>query len=161
MLLLTFVRTNELIGARWNEINERDAQWVIPAERMKMRRSHIVPLSKQVLTIINELKEFRGSSEYLFPSQINPKNTMSDSTILGAIKRLGYQDKTTGHGFRALAMSTIKEKLHYRHETIDRQLAHAPENKIVAAYDRAEFLDERKVMMQEWADFVDAMEQKK
>ena len=156
MLLLTFVRTKELINAKWEEFNEDDAIWIIPAERMKMRRPHLVPLSKQVLEILEQLKQFRGSSDFIFPSQIDSERSMSNNTILGAIKRLKFNDKTTGHGFRALAMSTIKEKLGYRHEVIDRQLAHAHENKIVAAYDRAQFLDDRKRMMQEWSDFIDA-----
>jgi len=155
MLLLTFVRTSELINAKWEEFDEDEAMWVIPAERMKMRRPHMVPLSRQVLGILQELKKYRGESAFVFPNQINRSRSMSNNTILGAIKRLEYSDKTTGHGFRALAMSTIKEKLGYRHEVIDRQLAHAHENKIVAAYDRAQFLDDRKKMMQEWADFVD------
>ena len=154
MLLLTFVRTSELIKAKWEEIDEASATWMIPAERMKMRRPHIVPLSKQVLAILQELKQFRGESDYIFPNQTKRGETMSNNTVLGAIKRIGYKEKTTGHGFRALAMTAIKENLHYRHEVIDRQLAHARENKIVAAYDRAEFLAERRKMMQEWADFV-------
>jgi integrase len=156
MLLLTFVRTSELINARWEEFDLDQAEWIIPAERMKMRRAHTVPLSKQVLIILEQLKKYGGDSGFVFSSQIGAKKGMSNNTILGAIRRMGYKDKTTGHGFRALAMSTIKEKLGYRHEVIDRQLAHAPENKIVAAYDRAKFLDERKKMMQEWADFIDA-----
>lgn len=82
---------------------------------------------------------------------------MSNGAILMALKRLGYQNKMTGHGFRALAMSTIKERLGYRHEVVDRQLAHAQKDKIASAYDRAQFLAERKVMMQEWADYLDAV----
>lgn len=155
-LILTFVRTGELINARWNEFDLENAEWIIPAERMKMKRPHIVPLAIQSIEILKELKQLNPHSELVFPNQIDNKKPMSNNTILFAIKRLGYNDKTTGHGFRALAMSTIKEKLGYRHEVIDRQLAHAPENKIVAAYDRAKFLDERKKMMQEWADFVNA-----
>jgi integrase len=155
MLLLTFVRTGELIYARWEEFDEAEASWYIPAERMKKRRPHIVPLSRQVLEILKELKKFRGESGFLFPSQVKHNATMSNNTVLGAIKRMGYKGKTTGHGFRALAMTALKEKLNYRHEVIDRQLAHAHKNKIVAAYDRAEFLDERRKMMQDWADFVD------
>ncbi len=156
MLLLTFVRTSELLKARWEEIDETSATWIIPSERMKKRRDHIVPLSKQVLEILKELKGSQSASDYLFPNQAKATGTMSENTILGAIERMGYKEKTTGHGFRALAMTTLKEKLNYRHEVIDRQLAHAPENKIIAAYDRAEFLDERRKMMQEWADFVES-----
>ncbi len=151
------MRTSELIHATWDEFNIKDAEWIIPAERMKMKRPHIVPLSKQVLMLLKELEQFRGDSKFVFPSQINSSRPISNNTILSALGSLGYKGKTTGHGFRALAMSTIKEKLGYRHEVIDRQLAHAPENKIVAAYDRAQFLDERKKMMQEWADYIDSI----
>ncbi len=158
LLMLTFVRTSELIKASWSEFDLKNAEWIIPAERMKMRRPHIVPLSKQALKILSELKNLNMYSDLVLPNQWDNKKPMSNNTILFAIRRLGYKDKTTGHGFRALAMSTIKEKLGYRHEVIDRQLAHAPANKIVAAYDRAQFLDERKKMMQEWSDFIDAQQ---
>lgn len=155
LMLLTFVRTGELIGAKWSEINLDEAVWIIPAERMKMRNEHIVPLSTQAIALITQLKPLTGQRQYVFPNQARPSDHMSNNTILGALKRLGYKGKMTGHGFRALAMSTIKEKLGYRHEVVDRQLAHAPRNKVDAAYDRARFMDERKVMMQEWADYLD------
>lgn len=158
LLMLTFVRTNELINARWEEIDFENAQWTIPAERMKTRKPHIVPLSKQVLAIFRELKDMNGHREFVFPNQVNPRKTMSDSTILRGLYQLGYKGKLTGHGFRATAMSTIQEKLGYRYEVVDRQLAHAPKTKIQAAYDRAKFLDERTAMMQEWADFLDECE---
>ncbi len=157
LMLLTFVRTGELINATWGEFNLDNAEWIIPAERMKMRRPHVVPLSKQALEILKELKSLNGDVPFVFPGQVNPKQTMSNNTILFALKRMGYQGKMTGHGFRALAMSAIKEQLGYRHEVVDRQLAHAPANKIIAAYDRAKFLDERKKMMQEWADYISAL----
>jgi len=160
LLMLTFVRTNELIGARWDEIHLDEAEWSIPADRMKMRRPHIVPLSKQVVAILEEQKNLQGFGAYVFPNQVNSKKHMSNCTILGAIKRLGYKGQMTGHGFRALAMSTIKEKLGYRHEVIDRQLAHAPRNRVDAAYDRAMFLDDRKIMMQSWADYLDKIVEK-
>ena len=156
-MMLTFVRTGELIKAQWHEIDEQNAVWEIPAERMKMRRPHIVPLSKQALAIIQELKTYKGAGDHLFPSQIKPRNHMSNNTILKALERMGYKGRMTGHGFRALAMSTIKEKLKYRHEVVDRQLAHAQRNKIDAAYDRAQFLDDRTIMMQEWADYLDSI----
>lgn len=156
LLMLTFVRTSELINARWDEIDFDEKQWEIPAERMKMRRPHIVPLSKQSLAILAELKTINGNREFVFASLAKPRKCMSNNTILKALERMGYKGKATGHGFRALAMSTIKEKLGYRHEVIDRQLAHAPHNKVDAAYDRAQFLDERKKMMQKWADYIDS-----
>ncbi|MFH1158440.1 MAG: integrase arm-type DNA-binding domain-containing protein [Pseudomonadota bacterium] len=159
MLMLTFVRTTELIESTWDEFDFEENLWTIPAERMKMRKSHIVPLSRQVLEILKEQKEECGhlNTNFVFPSQIRPIKPMSNNTILFAIKRLGYQGRMTGHGFRALAMSSIKEKLNYRHEVVDRQLAHGHRNKVTAAYDRAQFIDERKVMMQEWADYLDSI----
>lgn len=157
LLMLTFVRTGEMIGAKWDEINLNEAEWVIPAERMKMRRPHIVPLSKQAVAVFNEQKKLTGQWEWVFPNQAHPHRHMSNNTVLSALKRLGYKGRMTGHGFRALAMSTIKEKLGYRHEVVDRQLAHAPRNKVDAAYDRAQFLPERRKMMQQWADYLDAI----
>lgn len=155
ILMLTFVRTSELIEAKWPEINLDEKQWLIPAERMKMRRAHIVPLSDQVCQLLREQKELAGKWEWVFPSQPNPRTHMSNMTILKALGNLGYKGRMTGHGFRALAMSTIKERLGYRHEVIDRQLAHAHKNQIDAAYDRASFLPDRRRMMQEWADYLD------
>lgn len=155
LLMLTFVRTSELIEARWSEIDWKEKQWVIPAARMKMGRDHIVPLSTQALAILEQLKVISGHRDFIFPGQVNPRKSMSNNTILQALEGMGYKGKMTGHGFRSLAMSTIKEKLDYRHEVVDRQLAHAPKNKIDAAYDRAKFLKDRRVMMQEWADYID------
>lgn len=156
-LMLTFVRTSEMIEARWEEINFEDKLWVIPAERMKMRRPHIVPLSSQALEILRQLKETSPCCPYIFPSAINARKHMSNNTVLKALDRMGYKGRMTGHGFRALAMSTIKEKLGYQHEVVDRQLAHAPRNQIDAAYDRAQYLEQRKIMMQDWADYIQAI----
>lgn len=157
LLMLTFVRTSELRFATWNEIDFERAVWEIPAKRMKMRRAHTVPLSQQCLILLKEQREYTKAfnTDWVFPSQVRPATPMSEGTILGAIKRLGYRGRMTGHGFRALAMSTIKERLNYRHEVIDRQLAHAQRNKIDAAYDRSKFLSERVRMMQDWADYID------
>lgn len=155
LIMLTFVRTSELIEARWEEIDFEAKQWAIPAERMKMGREHIVPLSRQAIDILRDQKEIAGKWPLVFPSNVKPQKSISNNTILGALKRLGYQGRMTGHGFRALAMSGIKQELGYRHEVIDRQLAHVPKSKIDKAYDRALFLEERKVMMQEWSDYVD------
>lgn len=155
LMLFTFVRTSELLEAVWPEFDLENRKWVIPAERMKMRKEHIVPLSNQVIDILNTLKETFGATDgYILPSPNTPKKPVSVNTILYALYRLGYRGKATGHGFRALAMSAIKEKLGYRHEVVDRQLAHAHRNSIDAAYDRAQFLDERTKMMQHWADYV-------
>ena len=158
--MLTFVRTSELINATWDEFDLDNAVWEIPAERMKMGKAHIVPLSKQALAILKEQKEETAvfkNCKWVFPSQKRPLDSMSNNTILFAIGSLGFKGRMTGHGFRALAMSTIKEKLGYRHEVVDRQLAHAPGNKVDRAYDRAKFLDERTKMMQQWADYLDAI----
>ena len=157
LLMYTFVRTGELIESKWSEFNFDRKEWLIPAERMKMRRPHIVPLSSQVIDILEEMKSLTGRWDWVFPNQAHPKKHMSNATILRALDRMGYKGRMTGHGFRALAMSTIKERLGYRHEVVDRQLAHAPRNKVDAAYDRAQFIDERRKMMQEWADYIDGV----
>ncbi len=157
LLLLTFVRTSELIEATWDEFDLDGSVWLIPAERMKMRRPHLVPLSDQALTVLRELKALSNGQSYIFPSQIKPKGHMSNNTILKVMEKAGYKGRMTGHGVRALAMSTIKEKLGYRHEVVDRQLAHAHRNAVDAAYDRAQFLDDRKKMMQDWADYLDGV----
>lgn len=160
LIMLTFVRTSELINARWDEIDFDRKQWIIPAERMKMGKEHIVPLSKQAIEILENQKELSSQWELVFPSNVKPQKSISNNTILGALKRLGYQGRMTGHGFRALAMSAIKQELGYRHEVVDRQLAHVPKSKIDKAYDRALFLEERTRMMQEWSDYLDSIRTK-
>jgi integrase len=167
LMMLVFVRTSELIETPWSEINLEAGQWVIPWQRMKRgkltvnpdKTDHHVPLSRQALDLLRELHTITGNSKYLFPNQRDHEQPMSNGAILMALRRMGYKNKMTGHGFRALAMSTLKEKLGYRHETVDRQLAHAQQDKIASAYDRATFLEERKKMMQEWADYLDTIEQ--
>ena len=159
LMMLTFVRTGELIGAKWNEFNFDKKQWLIPAERMKMKREHIVPLSKQTITILEKQKSYchNLNDGFVFPSQIHSAKSMSNNTILKALERMGYKGKMTGHGFRSLAMTTLIETLGYRREIPDRQLAHTERNKIIAAYDRSKFINERTVMMQEWADYLDGL----
>lgn len=157
LMMLTFVRTSELIKAKWEEFDFEKKRWIIPAERMKMRHAHIVPLSTQVLSRLKQLKLITGHREHLFPAQRNPRLHMSNGAILMALDRMGYRGRMTGHGFRALAMSTIKEHLGYRHEVVDRQLAHAHRNSVDAAYDRAQFLGERTEMMQKWSDYLDTV----
>lgn len=154
-MMLTFVRTSEMIKAEWSEFDFENRVWLIPAKRMKMNKDHIVPLSRQSLEILEELREIHHHPKYVFPSRINRDNHMSNNTVLMAIKRMGYAGRMTGHGFRALAMSTIMEKLGYRHEVPDAQLAHAKKGDVARAYDRAKFLEERTVMMQKWADYLD------
>jgi integrase len=165
LMLLLFVRTSELITTPWREIDLEAGEWVIPWQRMKRgkltvnpdKTNHHVCLSRQALALLRELHALTGGGVYLFPNQRDHEKPMSNGAILMALKRLGYKNKMTGHGFRALAMSTIKEKLGYRHEVVDRQLAHAQQDKVASAYDRAQFLAERKKMMQEWADYLDAI----
>ena len=159
LLALTFVRTNELIGALWSEIKVEEALWIIPAQRMKMRAEHMVPLSKQSVSLLAELKPIAGSSKFLFPGR-NVAKTISNNTMLFALYRLGYKGQMTGHGFRAVA-STILNESGFRSDVIERQLAHCERNAVRGAYNRAEYLSERKTMMQWWADYVDEALKKK
>lgn len=161
LLMLTFVRTKELIEARWDEFDLGNAEWVVPAERMKMRNEHVVPLSRQTLEILKDLKDRNEKWGWVFPGHHSPRKHMSNNTVLKGLERLGYKGRMTGHGFRALAMTAIKERLGYRHEVIDRQLAHAAQSMVTRAYDRAQFLDERKIMMQRWSDYLDEIARNK
>jgi integrase len=155
LLMLTFVRTSELIKATWGELELEKRQWIIPGERMKMKRDHIVPLSRQSVEIFEELRKMNGHRRYIFPGQRNPQEHMSNNTILVALDRMGYRGIHTGHGFRALAMSTLMEELGVAHEIIDVQLAHGKKNDVDAAYNRAKFLKDRIEMMQRWADYIE------
>ncbi len=161
LLMHTFVRTSELINAEWKEIDFDKALWSIPAERMKMKRPHKVPLSHQVIEILKAQKELTGHWPHVFPSPVKPAQSMSNNTILSALKGMGYRGRMTGHGFRSLAMSAIKEKLNYRHEVVDRQLAHVQKSQIDQAYDRADYMDDRAKMMQEWSDYIDVLSENK
>lgn len=154
--LYTFCRPKEIRMARWQDIDFEEKLWTIPAEIMKMRRDHVVPLSEQTMTVLKEQQEEVKifSSEWVFPSQHKPRNPMSDGTVNKAIKRLGYGQKMVAHGFRALARTTIREKLKYDSEIIEKQLAHKTKNHLGEAYDRTQFLDERVVMMQDWANYL-------
>jgi integrase len=157
LMMLVFVRTSELIETPWSEIDLEAGEWIIPWQRMKHgkltvnpdKTNHHVCLSTQALELLRELHALTGGGKYLFTNQRDHEKPMSNGAFLMALKRLGYQNKMTGHGFRALAMSTIRERLDYRHEVVGRQLAHAQKDKIASAYDRAQFLAERKVMMQQ------------
>lgn len=155
LLLLTFVRTSELVEAKWPEVDFENAMWIIPADRMKMKLPHMVPLSKQALAIFTELKTLNNRREYILPSYSQPRKPMCKNTMLVAIKRMGYNGRMTGHGFRSLALGLLKEKLGYSHEIADRQLAHVPKSSIDRAYDRAQFLPQRTEMMQRYADYID------
>ena len=153
LLALTFVRTSELIGAKWSEFDLEAARWNIPAERMKMDTPHIVPLASQAIEVL-EMIRMSGTSEWLFPSDRSAAKPMSNNTILMALKRMGYKGRMTGHGFRGLASTILHEK-GYGHEHIELQLAHAPRNAVSAAYNHALYLAPRAKMMQDWADFLE------
>ena len=153
LLLLTFVRTTELRGAEWTEVNFDKAEWRIPASRMKMKDPHIVPLSKQALAIFKELQNHSGNRQHVFPNQQRPTGFMSQNTMIYALYRMGYHSRTTGHGFRATA-STILNEHGYPPDVIERQLAHCERNKVRAAYNHAQYLPERRKMMQWWADYL-------
>lgn len=157
--MLTFTRPGEIRQGQWSEINMQEQQWTIPAHKMKMRRDHMVPLSKQAIAILKEQKEEIGhlNTDWIFPSQVRPQICMSDGTVNHAIKRLGYGENMVAHGFRALARTIIREKLKYDSEVIEKQLAHKTKNPLGEAYDRTQFLDERKKMMQDWADYLDGL----
>ena len=157
LLALTFVRTGELIGAQWAEIDFDREEWHIPKERMKMRRPHVVPLSRQALAILKSLHEITGTKVHVFHSQRSRNiKHISNGAVLMALRRMGYQGKMTGHGYRALASTILNEK-GYPPDVIERQLAHEDEDKIRSAYNRAEYLLERKKMMQDYADYLDAV----
>jgi integrase len=158
-LLLTFVRTGELRGATWAEIDLDNAEWRIPAERMKMRDPHIVPLSRQAAAILTELHAITGQWKYVFPNQHKPSGHMSENTILYALYRMGYHSRATGHGFRSTA-STVLNEHGFSPDVIERQLAHGERNKVRAAYNHAQYLPERRKMMQWWADYLDEVGKK-
>jgi integrase len=158
-LLLTYVRTTELRATEWPEIDFDKAEWRIPAERMKMKELHIVPLSRQAIAVLRELQKHTGNRQHLFPNQHNPVSFMSENTMLYAIYRMGYHSRTTGHGFRSTA-STILNENGFMPDVIERQLAHCERNKVRAAYNHAQYLPERRKMMQWWADYIDGIAQK-
>jgi integrase len=160
LMLLTFVRTVELRAAEWPEFDLDRAEWRIPANRMKMREMHIVPLSKQAVDLLRELHNLTGGRRWLFPNHRRPKICMTATTLNRALERMGFNGKDSigfsAHGFRATA-STILNEIGYRPDVIERQLAHAERNKTRASYNQAEYLDERRVMMQQWADYIDKL----
>lgn len=153
LLLHTFVRTAELRHARWDEISIDEKLWRIPAERMKSRRPHIVPLSDQVIELINELRDFTGNREYLFPNTHNPKGVMAPATINNALRRIGMED-FSGHGFRATA-ATILREMGFDDDLVELQLAHADRDRVRASYNHAKKLTQRSEMMQSWSDTID------
>ena len=154
---LVFVRPSELRCAEWAEFDLDNAEWRIPAERMKMGEQHIVPLARQALEILKELKMVTGCGKYLFPSLRTAIRPISDNTVNAALRRLGYStEEMTGHGFRSMA-STLLNELGWNRDAIERQLAHGERNAVRAAYNYAEFLPERRKMMGAWADYLDKL----
>jgi integrase len=154
---LFFVRPGELRKAEWSEFDFEKAEWRIPPEKMKMRETHIVPLCTQAIGILHDLKALTGNGKYVFPGIRTSKRPMSENTVLGALRRLGYStDEMTGHGFRSMA-STLLNEQGWNRDAIERQLAHGERNNIRAAYNYAEYLPERRKMMQHWADYLDEL----
>jgi integrase len=170
LLPLVFVRPGELRGAQWSEFafdlrdpepgakpQHPEPQWRIPAERMKMREQHIVPLSRQAVAILRELHAITGPDGYLFPSVRSKRQCISENTINAALRSAGYtKDQMTGHGFRHMA-STLLHERGYKSELVERQLSHGDRNVMRATYNFAEYLPERRRMMQEWADYLDGL----
>ncbi|WP_295990465.1 integrase arm-type DNA-binding domain-containing protein [Rugamonas sp.] len=166
LMLLVFVRTSELIETPWAEIDLGNETWVIPWSRMKMGKKllnprkldHHVHLPRQGWALLRELHRLTGHGAYLFPNRNDHERPASNGAILMALRRMGYSGKMTGHGFRSLAMGVIKARLGYRHEVVNRQLAHGSTDEYGEAYDREQFQEERKVMMQAYADYIDMAE---
>lgn len=156
LVILTMVRTVELRGARWEEFDFERKLWSIPPERMKMRAPHVVPLSRQAIAVLEELKAVTGRYELSFPGRSDYRKPISENTMLYALYRMGYHRRATTHGFRALASTILNESGRWSPDAIERQLAHRERNAVRAAYHRAEYLEERTRMMQWWADFLDA-----
>ena len=154
---LLFVRPGELRQAEWHEISFENADWKIPAEKMKMRSPHIIPLATQAVVTLREIEALTGGGRYIFPSLRTAERPMSNNTILAALRRMGYaKEEMSGHGFRAMA-STILHEQGWPSDVIERQLAHAEANSIKAAYNYAQHLPERRRMMQAWADYLDKL----
>jgi len=153
-----FVRSKELRNAKWEEFEFENSLWHIPAERMKMKAAHVVPLSRQVVKLLQELQVWNGHTDLLFPSPQSNTRAISDVGLLNALRRMGYErEEMCIHGFRSIASTLLNESGRYRADVIEAALAHAEKNQVRAAYNRAEYLEERRVLMQDWADMVDAM----
>jgi integrase len=157
---LVFVRPGELRHAEWAEMDLDDAAWNIPGEKMKGKQPHLVPLSHQAVEILKELRQLTGGGRYVFPSGRSAARPMSENTVLAALRSMGYENDTmTGHGFRAMARTILDEVLHAKPELIEHQLAHAVRDPLGRAYNRTAHLEERRAMMQLWADYLDGLKQ--
>ena len=156
LLPLVFCRPGELRASEWSEINFDDCIWEIPAERMKMKQPHIVPLSRQAINILKELQPLTGYGRYLFPCHRSPLRCMSNNALNAGLRRLGFtKEEATAHGFRASARTILDEVLKVRPDFIEHQLSHSVRDALGTAYNRTSHLDERKKMMQTWADYLD------
>ncbi len=156
LLALTFVRVGELRGMRWSELREDGAVWVIPEDRMKAGLPHVVPLSRQAQALTEQLRVFTGDRDLVLDSPLRPGHPLSENTFLFALYRLGYRGRMTAHGFRALASTVLNEQSGFAHDVIERQLAHRETDAVRAAYNRAQYLTQRRELMQWWADWLDA-----
>ena len=160
LLAFTFCRSTELRNAEWNEFDFEDKLWRIPAERMKMRRDHLVPLSKQAIAVLEKLRMYSGKGQYVFPSYRSETVPFGKTALQRAVKIMGFErDEMCPHGFRSMA-STLLNEQGYNADWIERQLAHVSNNQVRAAYNRAEYLPERRKMLQEWADYLDKLRKK-
>lgn len=157
LLALLFPRPSELREARWEEIDFDHALWRIPAERMKGRAPHVVPLPEQALTLLRELHGLTGRREFLFPHRSDPRKVMGNATVNCALYDLGYAGRLSAHGFRGTA-STVLNEMGYRPDVIEKQLAHREQNAVRASYNHADYLEERRQMMQQWADLLGQLE---
>jgi len=156
ILMLSACRPGEVRGARWAEIDRAAALWTIPAECMKMREEHRVPLSRQALEVLNKMEAISGGRELVFPSPYYPSKPLSENTFNSALARMGYKSIATAHGFRAL-FSTVANEHGWNPDVIERQLAHREQNEIRAAYHRTTYMADRMKLMQWWADSLDAV----
>jgi putative phage integrase len=153
---LTFVRQVELRFATWDEIDWEGKMWLIPAERMKMRREHMVPLSRQAIAVLEDMRRVNGGQPYIFAGQGRRRRPISENTVRCALQSMGFAGEMTAHGFRSMA-STLLNEMGWRSDVIERQLAHVDRNKVRSAYNRAEYIMERCRMMQAWSDFLDSL----
>ena len=157
LLPLVFVRPGELIKGRWEEIDREKALWTVPAPKMKMRLPHVVPLARQCLNLLGELEAFSGPEGFLFPNMRHNDRPMSENTLNAALRALGFgPDEVVSHGFRTTASTMLNER-GYRPDLIERQLLHVERNAVRGAYNRAEYLEERRAMMADWANYLDEL----
>ena len=156
--MLTALRPGEVVGARWCEIDSTAAEWTVPAERMKMRRAHVVPLPRQALEHLRDMLKFTGGDEYVFPPLARQHSEhLHRDALSAALRRMGFHGVHATHGFRAMFRTVARERLNVAVDVLEAQLAHEKKGDVQRAYDRALFLDERRIAMQAWADYIDQL----